>query len=57
MKPIRIPKKYLYGTAACAAVGAVILFPGSIVMLVIGAALGFQGRAWLNKVIDKEASR
>lgn len=49
MKWPDIPKKYLYTTAACAAVGAVLFFPGSAVMLAIGAALGYRGHAWLHR--------
>ena len=49
MKWPDIPKKYLYTTAACPAVGAVLFFPGSAVMLAIGAALGYRGHAWLHR--------
>jgi len=51
----KIPRKYLWGAGACAAVGAVLLFPGSVVMLAVGAVLGFQGRAWLEQTLGKEA--
>ena len=54
----KILRKYLYGTAACAAVGAVLFFPGSVLMLAAGALLGLRGRAWAVKFFDdKEMSQ
>ncbi len=41
---MRVPSKKTIRTAAlCAAGAAVLLFPGSMIMLIIGAALGFWG--------------
>lgn len=41
---MQLPKKRTWKTAAvCVAGVAVLLFPGSVAMLIIGAALGFWG--------------
>lgn len=47
---MRLPSKRTLGTAAaCAAGAALLFFPGSILMLVLGAALGFWGHTKLNQ--------
>ena len=51
---IHLPSKRVCKTAvACAAGAALLLFPGSVLMLVIGAALGFWGSAWLNQSVSQ----
>lgn len=50
---MRVPsKKTIKTAAACAAGAAVLLFPGSILMLGIGAALGFWGCAKLGNTLN-----
>ena len=47
---MRLPSTRTLGTAAaCAAGAALLFFPGSILMLVIGAALGFWGHGRLKQ--------
>ena len=47
---MRLPSKRTLGTAAaCAAGAALLFFPGSILMLVIGAALGVWGHGRLKQ--------
>lgn len=44
-----INRHTLKTTAICALGAAVLFFPGGVVMLVIGAALGFWGCSKLNR--------
>ena len=49
MKWPDIGSEYLSTTPACPGVGGVVFFPGSAVLLAIGAALGYRGHAWLHR--------
>ena len=48
----QINKRTLKTAAACALGAAVLFFPGSVVMLAVGAALGYWGCVKLNRSGD-----
>lgn len=45
-------KKYLGLAAACTGGVAVLLFPGSVVTLGLGIALGYKGRDQIRSIIE-----
>ena len=49
--PSWLTKRNLEVAAGCAGAAAVLLFPGSLITLGIGAALGYRGRDWIRENI------
>lgn len=47
--PSWLTKRNLELAAGCAGAVAVLLFPGSLITLGLGAVLGYRGRDWLKR--------
>lgn len=52
--PPWLTKRNLKLAAGCAGAVAVLLFPASLITLVLGAALGYCGRDYLAQILPKK---